>query len=56
MMQSAGDAVISHSRPGRWRSADSSVLTLERISKPVRTACTGCADIYATNGGQQGAK
>jgi len=34
MTQSAGDAVILYSRQGRWRSADSSVWTLERTGKP----------------------
>jgi len=53
MAQSAGDSVIPHSRLGRWRSAYSSVRTLERTGKPVRTACTGCAEVYATNGGSQ---
>ena len=37
MTPSAGDAVIPHSRPGRWRSAGSSVRTRVRTGKPVRT-------------------
>jgi len=31
MTRSAGDAVIPHSRPGRWRSAGSSVRTLNTL-------------------------
>jgi len=36
MTRTAGDAVIPHSRPGRWRSADSSVRTrVIRTGRPV---------------------
>ena len=37
MTRSAGDAVIPHSRPGRWRSAGSSVRTRVRTGRPVCT-------------------
>ena len=53
MTRSAGDAVIPHSRPGRWRSAGSSVRTPERTGKPVRTACTGCSDALLVEVGKE---
>jgi len=56
MTRSAGDAVIPHSLPGRWRSACSSVQTRVHTSRPVRTACTGCAEVSAASGGPQGAE
>ena len=40
----------------RWRSAGSSVRTPERTGKPVRTACTGCAEVCAASGDRQGAE
>ena len=56
MTRSAGDAVIPHSRPGRWRSAGSLVRTPERTGRPVRTACTGCAEVCAASGSPQAAE
>ena len=53
MTRSAGDAVIPHSRPGIWRSASSSVWTRVHTGRPVRTACTGCAEVCAASGGLQ---
>ena len=55
MTRSAGDAVIPHSRPVRWRSAGSSVRTRVRTGRPVRTVCTGCWNVCAASGGPQGA-
>ena len=47
MTRSAGDAVIPHSRPGRWRSAGSSVWTRVRTGRLVRTA-TDCINTGTT--------